>query len=90
MTRLVRLEHTDAERAATLLGPLRSEQGRLIVTPPDGLIITDAAENIQRMLAALAEIGLRAARLRSCETAIVPAASPDASPPTPGWGTLAA
>jgi general secretion pathway protein D len=57
VTRLVRVENSDANEVAQVLGRLKSEQGDVIVYAPQGaLIITDVASNVQRMLRILKEI----------------------------------
>ena len=56
VTRLVRIEHAGADQAAARLDPFKSENGDIVVATPTALIITDAAANVDRMLAALHEI----------------------------------
>lgn len=57
VTRLVRVENSDANEVAQVLGRLKGEQGDVIVYPPQGaLIITDLASNINRMMRILKEI----------------------------------
>jgi general secretion pathway protein D len=57
VTRMVRVENSDANEVAQVLGRLKSEQGDVIVYAPQGtLIITDLASNVNRMLRILHEI----------------------------------
>jgi general secretion pathway protein D len=57
VTRLVRVENSDANEVAQVLGRLKSEQGDVIVFAPQGaLIITDTSANLSRMLRILREI----------------------------------
>jgi general secretion pathway protein D len=57
VTRLVRVENSDANEVAQVLGRLKSEQGDVIVYAPQGaLIITDTSANVTRMLRILREI----------------------------------
>jgi hypothetical protein len=56
VTRLVRVEHTNAKEAATLLAPLEGTDGEVEVATEASLIITDRASNVSRMLALLRRI----------------------------------
>jgi general secretion pathway protein D len=57
VTRLVRVENSDANEVAQVLGRLKGEQGDVVVYPPQGaLIITDTSANISRMLKILHDI----------------------------------
>jgi general secretion pathway protein D len=56
VTRMVRVENTDANEVAQVLGRLKGEQGDVIVAPGGALIITDLASNINRMMRILREI----------------------------------
>ncbi len=57
VTRLVRVENSDANEVAQVLGRLKSEQGDVIVYAPQGaLIITDLSSNVTRMLRILRDI----------------------------------
>jgi general secretion pathway protein D len=56
VTRMVRVENSDANEVAQVLGRLKGEQGDVIVAPGGVLIITDLATNITRMMRILHEI----------------------------------
>src|SRR4029077_17588884 len=57
VTRMVRVENSDVNEVAQVLGRLKGEQGDVIVyAPGSALIITDLASNINRTLRILREI----------------------------------
>jgi general secretion pathway protein D len=57
LTRLVRVENSDPNEIAQVLLRLKSEQGDIIVYPPQGaLIITDLSSSIDRMLKVVDEL----------------------------------
>ena len=56
VTRMVRVENSDPNEVAQVLGRLKGEQGDVIVAPGGVLIITDLATNISRMMRILQEI----------------------------------
>ena len=57
VTRMVRVENSDPNEVAQVLGRLKGEQGDVIVyAPGNALIITDLASNINRMMRILREI----------------------------------
>ena len=57
ITRLVRVEHADANELSQVLLRLKTEQGDIIVYPPQGaLIITDLESSIDRMLKIVDEL----------------------------------
>ena len=57
ITRLVRVDHADANELSQVLLRLKTEQGDIIVYPPQGaLIITDLQSSIERMLKIVDEL----------------------------------
>ena len=57
ITRLVRVDHADANELSQVLLRLKTEQGDIIVYPPQGaLIITDLESSIDRMLKIVDEL----------------------------------
>jgi general secretion pathway protein D len=57
ITRLIRVEHADANELSQVLLRLKTEQGDIIVYPPQGaLVITDLESSIARMLKIVDEL----------------------------------
>ncbi|HEY4187820.1 MAG TPA: type II secretion system secretin GspD [Polyangia bacterium] len=57
ITRLIRVDHADANELSQVLLRLKTEQGDIIVYPPQGaLIITDLESSIDRMLKIVEEL----------------------------------